>query len=1055
MIFDKKSDVKEFKATPGNPQNNSLSIDLSQKSVDIPLQQNGLSIPLVQNGLSIPIQQSGADGFQYNDNSLSIPVTASIKTLDILSLEAFGHNANYARKDQGILEATQVNTDKLSGIIQIDDKFDLTEATPTSIGYVEVAGNTTYYGKTFFLSTTTASTQMTSLTITPAAEQTIIVPSQPAYSKYDSGTHSRYGGFFYLQTDDADGVITVNGLPLTEDAAAVTPNLSELGVLSSAVNGFNFDGAIKKIALSITNKGTDPIWFWYRQKYSKFDAWEYSGMTSAGVIVSAGGTENLTHDRGGENCVAELYIGNDNDINNATLVLYPRENHTDGYDLNRYSFQVNPNTSFTSWEYNGTSNLPTSKTNYGLADYNEMTITLRVWSGDAGVVSDNTILRLFITNSGTGASVKIKAADPLMLDYSLGYDYFYANTSSTLVSLEPYVITSCVNYNKIYLCNASGSQTLYRTDPSPIPTNDDMLDEFYQLLEVSDTFNIGIAKRVSGNIQLCVKAGDIYITAKNDVAISNTSIFSKVRIVEVKDHSLAFLVNIYVDADEEYDAYFKLNKIKDMNLGKLYDDTTKELYVFKRINVNSILSDSDKVINQDVLSGIYSSVSIRSITTDDNIYLNTSKPVSVRLDENSVITTITSNSLEDTYMAISDPVDYVSKGFVLPIPYGFVYGLSNIDATSPSIENYDALQGSCYWNIFTLPKIDATLKTYATLPIRLEDEFPGIANNSPVGIDYAIIGKTGFVFTGSSLYENSGLKLIANVDRLYLSETGKMFFNFGFFFIAKENLTNVYTFSELGMQLQFVIEDQILTTPVKTSVGIIACGVKAVWFISQEGVMKSYVFESDNLKASIKTAIDNSCLICTYGGDETYYNMTASVTGNIIYSLDPAPASVQTEVTTARPNLLTVNINQFGHISTRTFETVVSEVNFIDIGDASTLIVLDNSNNTIYTLDKEDAESGDDFYLTSNQQVEFYGRSAEANLIRVKFFAKGTGVIRFYFNGSVVATHTETLSGITRYTEYSFRTDIAYSMMSYRIVVDSGILMMARIIGYLNIKETL
>jgi hypothetical protein len=566
--------------------------------------------------------------------------------------------------------------------------------------------------------------------------------------------------------------------------------------------------------------------------------------------------------------------------------------------------------------------------------------------------------------------------------------------------------------------------------------------------------SIGLACRLDGTIQFCVKYENIYVTAKNDGSVPPSTVFKKIKIVESKNDSLAFIANIYdsvTDTIKSY--YYRLHKNKDVNLGKLYDERTKELFFFKRYDVSTMIDTSSDGYNTTdrIVSGTYESIEFKLISTDNNIYRNIKANASFKLTSDAMFTVISDDCLEETYSIISDPIPFVAYANVIPIPYGIGYGLTDLSVTGMS--NYDDKTGHCYMSVCSMPSIDTTTKTYKQLPLRLEDEYPGLANRSPIGIDYAIIGKTGFVYTGSALYSNSGLKLVANVDELYISEVGNMFFQHGLFFIAKSKLTNVYTFTELGMQLAYVIEDEIISTPSKITIGLIACGRNHIWLINQDGVRKIYSFNVTGgiIQGAIKTDVDNACVVVADGGDELYEKLA----GN-----DETTSYIKGDdnffIGCVSPILAVYSINQLGHVSSVSLGTSgVSDINFIDIGDTADLVIVDNTNLVLQLFAKAEASGSDTFSIESNQNVENYGASIEGELIKLKFFAMGTGNALFYFNGATSSPTTVAISSTGRYAEYTVEVGLTFSMFSYRIVIDDTVSILNRIIGYVNMKEVL
>jgi len=86
MAYDKKSDIGNFVAQPGNQGVGQADLH-KQSFVDL-----------------------------YADGQ-------TIKVIDMLDMDQFGHNVSKLRKSLSVLEAEQCNTDREYGVIQIEDDF--------------------------------------------------------------------------------------------------------------------------------------------------------------------------------------------------------------------------------------------------------------------------------------------------------------------------------------------------------------------------------------------------------------------------------------------------------------------------------------------------------------------------------------------------------------------------------------------------------------------------------------------------------------------------------------------------------------------------------------------------------------------------------------------------------------------------------------------------------------------------------------------------------------------------------------------------------------------
>ena len=111
MAYDKKSDIGQFNASPGNDQIGQIDI-YNQQLSSIGLGQIGQS--------SMPLGQVSQSSMLLNNGI--------IKTIDLLDMDQFGHNSSLLRKNLSIVDAVQTNTDKEYGVIQIEDGLEFDSA---------------------------------------------------------------------------------------------------------------------------------------------------------------------------------------------------------------------------------------------------------------------------------------------------------------------------------------------------------------------------------------------------------------------------------------------------------------------------------------------------------------------------------------------------------------------------------------------------------------------------------------------------------------------------------------------------------------------------------------------------------------------------------------------------------------------------------------------------------------------------------------------------------------------------------------------------------------
>jgi hypothetical protein len=1023
MAYDKDSNIGQQIANPSNPQIGQMVIH-EQKLTSIPVLESKItSMPVLESkATSIPVLESKTTSMSVMESkATSLPVMESKTTsmqlqntarqIDLLSMEQFGQNIVKLRKGLSITDATQVNTDKEYGIMQIEDDFSFNTIIPIAIAEDETSFFT-YYAHTIRQSNIgTSFTSLTTINI-PTQVYNEILPTQVI-----SRANDKIGNVFYLNNSTSSSTIKANADTLSESSVD-SGNLSGSSLLYDVVGWSDFTGAAKFITVVFRNNSS----------------------VDTDVMKVKIGTSEWTANKG-EQITAHLHAGTGFigegafvKYNNSEWIpiIYQSQYEVRQFKLNLNTFEVANGITLSGTTYNGFSNVPIFESSIlgmignGVTEYKQ-TIT----------ISASTTL------SVKPWKVRISSSESNIMDYSF-FNYFYGlqDNAKLVLNVNPISIDTDEGFA---IARVSGDPKLfcYYVTNELLGYSNPL--DYYLLVEVSNNISIGLISRSNGTASLSVKIDNKYYTANGDAPYRLTSMIIKsLNIVEIGSFGVSFTVEI-----NGTKLYYSAKRLFDYDGGPLLDNYSGEQVLFTCTQLNV---EYDKKIISSNIAGV-KSVYLSSFTCDSNIYKKTTKPNVIRISEKAIMSAGDYNGLGQSYLIMNDIIDYVIKGICIPIMCGSNYLLSDV----VTYYNYSNIEGMYFLSIYKLPTLGTVDLGYPynTLPLRLVDEFPEISNGGELCDSAFNLGKTKFVSNDGNLYETGTLSLVANKEKLYLSETGIIYFSSGYFFLAKSNLTNVYTFTELGLQLLFAIEDEVICNPVKISIGILACGKRGIWNVTQEGV--KLIWTSTGItQASLKTDLDNSCIAVLDESSTNNSQLRIPFVGtDIIEPIQFSNLGITggslLQIGTVKFTVIT--INQFGYISSQEIDTGLTSASFIDIGATSDLIVIDTAGmNTISTIGKVDADNNDYYYIQSNQNVEYYEQTVYSELVKVKVFAMGTGTIELYINGSSV--ETVTLSSVTRYTEYSFNVNsVALSMLDYKFKVLNGVKMLQRIIGVIIPKE--
>ena len=570
------------------------------------------------------------------------------------------------------------------------------------------------------------------------------------------------------------------------------------------------------------------------------------------------------------------------------------------------------------------------------------------------------------------------------------------------------------------------------------------IKEFISMIETSNNISIGLVIRSGNTKSIAVKLNNNglvnYYTASDDIAPTLSIEIKDISIVELSFNSVSFVVKRDYNGSSKTMYYsFRQKKNNDSILLGIYDSAD---YIFNAHDINKI---SNPYCIYNVNSSGKKIVGTRIVSTDSNIYKEVSYGFKTSFSNDRGLYVLTYESMLDNTLAIdNDIIQYVTDLVSINFSFGVGLSIDRVGYNSPAPLDIIKVSFSDYCMvILDRSTYDSDTGMPKVLPLKLIDEYPEIYYSSMVGEKAISLGKSYLVSKGGVLTESSQFRLMMNPQRILLSEDGIIFYDSGYLFLSKSSLTNVYVFSEFGLQLQVVLEDSILCNPIKISIGIIAVGKRGIWLISSEARLL-WASPKEIIKASIKTDLDNSCIVTIYIGDSVKFYVYGNTAGSLIKGI--SGSSLATE----SPSFTIIGINQFGHISSINVPSNMKSINFIDASKTSRLLIFDSVTSNINYITKSSLLPEHRASISSNQNVEYYGNTVYADVVKVIIFVKGTGTATLFVNG--VGQPSINVSS-TKYVRKEWYINYPYDMLYYRLELSSGVVMLQRVFGLLVRKE--
>jgi len=1022
MAYDKDSNIGQLKATLG-PDNTGQTDLFKQNLNALPLNQNQKNnLPLngdQRNSLALSKDQRNNLALNQDQRSSTPLGKDVVKIIDMLSMDQFGHNISKLRKDLSIVDARQVNSDKEYGILQLEQDYQFIEAIGEPVMHVTPSSSEIKDASLICYSGTITDPLTQKITdVTFSNTDELFVIPNIFYTLNNEGTDVldidsiQYVG-------NANSLSKVNGKDVTPKT--VTGTITNVGVLINDMWTAKHYGTIERIEVTIDNKSDYDIYI-----YAMFgDSSDYTKYTFEPNRIST------------------------------RFVYGPSGTKLNGNFAMRLGYPPSANEGFQITAYHNYTSLGNVKDvqlllkKYVFFGLPECYIKIRIgenydsWNTSTDLVFDlhkatsnvSTLLRIGsnkIANVYDFQSHNIMYADKILIPTStnevkvdiVGTDMHNENVNNA--------------YDTVFMCSNNVDAYPYWINAEEAI---DKIISYHKLYNVLSYRSIGVVKRESGLFGLAIKDGGSIYTATNGVTFSANYFVKKISIISNLSESLSFTIvasNLNGDIIDNFYCQFK--SLSEYSAGKLYKKPYHNLKFFDVFKVvNGAISIDDDDIDLSITSPVQFKVGLSSISVNEDVYIRQSTSLGIHDLSVSKKVTIPSNSfLGNSILSIIFIGEYVSSGLTFPM------SICSQRNKGTAISKNVSTGRKCVI-VYTLPSVDSDTGTFKSLPLRMEDEYPSIFNGSLIGDKVFTLGKTMCVSSSGSLYGSSELALVGNVSNTMLSKSGTIFESVGFFFLVSDRLTSIYTFTELGMDLVSVIEDEIICDPVKISIGIIAVGKHGIWVISKEGVRKLWHSKNDIAQASLKTDLDNCCIAIIDAGDIEYSAISSSNNMTICSKSGNA-------LTTGVKMFISVSINQFGSISSQQVHSEVTSANFIDIGDSSKLILIDVINgNAIYNLTTKTNDIADTYSISSNQNIEMYGESVVGQLIGLEIFAKGTGTIDVSISSGAV--QTVIVNSPNRYSSYKVGLSEQMNMLDYTIEISSGVKIMQRILGKVILME--
>jgi len=1069
MAYDKDSDIGKQIANPGNPNIGQINVYeqkitsvpvleskissipvLDSKNTSIPvieskqtslpiLESKTTSIPVIENKTtSLPVLESKVTSIPVLENKVtsipvieskvsSMPLQNTARQIDMLSVEQFGHNQSVLRKNLSILEANSVNTDKEYGVMQVEDVFEFTGLTEESI--IDLSNSAIELLTRGSASATVAEsenlegiTKNNELTI-ETTTRTILLPHLSVVNgKKIYGLNVSTLGTPKFKSQSYEILPILDG-NLNSNNIVTKPNEE----LAFTHGGSGIIVGQFSMTLAIDDTETD------YEIYGKVFAGNGSTVVEdSTATLHSGGSDTATIGifPFRDNMSAALYIRKSVGGVYGTLYEIPIYiNITDSYQdtfIERFTIDG-------SGFYN--------------KDIPQCSLVFTALYSDE--ISETKSWRYSKSSSVARESLRfvediVNVFDWTYYNYAMGYE-FYSTKSVNCTSIK----NTGLNY---FIIGSSPDTILGFT----INTNTrSKFTSYVNMVDISNELSIGIIKRINGSLQIGCKwlnsSGSFsYITAMNDSTYINSEFkLSNLSIISTIKNGVSFTIAINGKTK-----YYTIAPLEEIEGNKLITGSSSILMMNSLDVENQNLRESMSIKS---LTSLAPSVSTKLIAVDDNVYVNVSNnfdiDMSVKGTEEAPIAVPTTMILSSSFGLRNSIIqyryggDFVSDNLCLYLPCGMGYSMYESFNSDDQVVSMSSASNTTFRHIAQINSYDLALGAFSALPLRMEDEYPDVSSNSKIYNKSITMGKSTFVSTNGELYGSGSLFLCRNNKAPLIYEVGATaYFCTQYLFLAKSSLTNIYQFTELGIQLTMTVEDEIICNPVMSSVGIVMCGKTGIWVLTKDGVIKVWKSISPILQASLKTDLDNSCIAIL---DNSAVGVSSKIFVNGVGYITIGGAYLST----ATINFTTVTINQLGNVSSQATFSTINEAEFIDIGPTAELLIIDLENERmIQYLDKSDDIQFTTYSLQSNQNIEVNEQTIYSELVAIKVFAMGSGTIDLYINGT--KHDTVELSSVTRYTEYKLNVShVAMQMIDYKFVVDNGVKMLQRIVGIIIPKE--
>jgi hypothetical protein len=960
------------------------------------------------------------------------------RDIDILAMDSFGSNVQVYRKDLSVLDAIKTNTDKEYGIIQIEDDFEFVDDDYIVIDDDNIT-DTSAYLKLMSLSGTVADGMASPNIFFKNGKVNYIFP-HIFYGFYISPTSSHFDNIQFIGSDTITaGDVKINNVNLTLGVSGTLDNST--AKLITNIQGGTLRGELKAFDVQIFNRESIlPITVKSTIIQDVNNSLEYRSVTCAAQQTIIGTLY------GGGGSLYDVYAIEI--IFNGYSIFF----HLELFEVDSAYEIYSPRWSLLTYGQQSRMGRYSGWISNGDVAYPQCEIVLS--SRDQDGVIHETSYSLTKTANGLGSSYYVSKLPDLIYDFSYWKEqlvYMQKITLDTTIATSTITATPDIYLPKVETCDAfllSSSATQLLTDASK-----DKLIKYFKLVDISADRSIGIAKRTSGKIVLCINNKTAFYTPNGltseypaDMTFKGISIVSNT--IGMFSFILEYISNVS-GTDVNKKAYCAFRNIGDMSSGQLMEKAYRDAFIFDAIIIdNKKLSISDDLqLTHSIVGAAGSQHKISLNTLNNDVYFKYSTGKQIKLPEitnSNKITISTGYGLGDMVVSLTGLTEYVLHGLTFFFSISLQRQCTNSNSAIPTFGDYR--QGRTCLSVITLPSFETDIKALTALPLRMVDEYPAIYYQAPIADKTFILGKTKFVAIEGSLYETGGFNLVGDPYKLYLSDTGRLYSQSGYFFLAKDNMTNVYSFTELGIQPLLTIEDEIICDPIKISIGIIAVGTSGVWLVTDK-LIKLWNSILPISQASIKTQLDNSCVIAIDDGSTLFYYLSTS-TDDLIVS------SSSDFIGRESPMFTAITINQFGHISNQQITSVMETGSFVDLGSNSRLLVLDTLSTGVNYLEKNAVEEADYFELKSSQYVEMYGETYIAMIRYIDIFYKGAGNVTFTINGSV-KTPVAVSNSTDRYIKYRYvlTSNVPLSMFNYVIRCTGTVKIIGRIIARIDLME--